>query len=384
MRGSRNKLKAKGEVLNKDTDSGEFVLYLAVLPKYRTECIRLLKAGLGSRLSILISSAHLDPSVKSGIPSGLYREVHLVRILGKRAFIQMGHFRSAFAAATTVVDLNPRSLTAWLILSGRRILRRRTLVWGHIHPQAGAAAPTARLRLAMRRLSSGTISYTYRDAGKAVKDLPEQKVWVAPNSLYLGESIVPAPSIAPERTDVLYVGRFAHEKKVELLIRGFSTAAAKLGSMRLVLVGGGAQEPPLRELVEELGIAHRVQFPGWIDDEQALRSYYGRAFCSASPGFAGLGLTQSLGFGVPMVVAENEPHSPEIELEASGGVTYFESDSADSLSEKLLTMWAMRGELPSEHLSNYTRSRYSAEAMASGLLSALQDEPTLASPIEVI
>ena len=71
-------------------------------------------------------------------------------------------------------------------------------------------------------------------------------------------------------------------------------------------------------LVEELGIGDKVNFAGWIDNPDSLRQFYSKAFCSASPAFAGLGLTQSLGFGVPMVVADDEPHSPEIELESTG------------------------------------------------------------------
>lgn len=153
--------------------------------------------------------------------------------------------------------------------------------------------------------------------------------------------------------------------------------------MRLVLVGGGTEEVKLKQLVKDLGIENQVIFPGWIDDVASLRTYYERAFCTASPGFAGLGLTQSLGFGVPMIIADKEPHSPEIELDESGGVAYFESDSDVSLSRELLRNWEKRESLPDTHLSDYTRARYSAEAMASGLLSALDDDTMFSSRIEV-
>lgn len=372
-----------GNELNKKSAKPEFVLYLAVLPKYRTECIRLLKEALGSRLTILISSAHLDPSVKSGIPAEFYREVSIIRLLGGRAFVQVGHFRTALAASTTVVDLNPRSISAWAILAVRRVLKRRTLVWGHIHPQAGASARTAKIRSGMRTMAAGTISYTYRDAGKALEDIPGQKVWTAPNSLYLEKAILPAKSSLGPRTDVLYVGRFAPSKKVDVLVRGFSLAASKVDSMRLILVGGGAEETQLKKLVNDLGIEARVIFPGWIDDATILRSYYERAFCTASPGFAGLGLTQSLGFGVPMIIADKEPHSPEIELDESGGVSYFESDSDVALSKELLIKWEKRESLPDAYLSGYTRDRYSAEAMAGGLLAALNENSAFRARIEV-
>lgn len=351
-----------------------YVLYLAVLPKYRTECVRKLKEALGANLEIFVSSAHLDSSVRTGIPAEYYEELSMTRFLGDRGFIQRGHFGRAIAADTTIVDLNPRSVSAWMILLTRQVLGRRSLVWGHIHPRAGSSSSTSVLRLAMRRLAAGTVSYTYRDAAKALHDLPGQLVWTAPNALYSRDQFTVAKSATDNETsrvDVLYVGRFAPAKKVELLVRGFAEASAKQPEMRLTLIGGGEEEQLLRGLTAELGIEGRVHFPGWIDDVAKLLPYYGRAFCSASPGFAGLGLTQSLGFGIPMIVADREPHSPEIELEASGGVHYFPSDSVSGAAEAILARWDERARLPDYELSEYTKQHYSAEAMATGLHAAL-------------
>jgi glycosyltransferase involved in cell wall biosynthesis len=321
-----------------------------------------------------VSESHLDESVKSGIPQEFYRELRMLRLAKRRAFLQLGGIRPALAAQTTVVDLNPRSLSAWFLLIGRRLLGRRTLAWGHIHPQAGPASRTAKLRLLMRRISAGTISYTYRDEAKAKQDLPGQAVWTAPNSLYREDGIAPAISESAMRNEILYVGRFAEAKKVSLLVHGFAMASRLDPAIRLTLVGGGTEEGKLRDLVTELGILDKVSFPGWIDDREELIPFYGRAFCSASPGFAGLGLTQSLGFGVPMLVAKDEPHSPEIELEESGGVHFFASDSATSLADAIIASASQKDQLPFMHLSRYTKDRYSAEAMANGLIAALKGE----------
>jgi glycosyltransferase involved in cell wall biosynthesis len=369
-------------MINKRT-SVPYVLYLAVLPKYRTECIRILANELGEDLKIFTSSAHLDESVRTGVPADLYEPVTILRLLKKRAFIQTGSWRTAISADTTVLDLNPRSITAWLLLLVRFSLKRRTLLWGHIHPQAGPGSRTAALRRTMRRIANGTISYTYKDRAKALNDIPSSQVWVAPNSLYKAEAVKPAASdVEVARSSALYVGRFAPEKKVSLLIEGFARASAENPEMRLILVGGGEDEVRLRELAVRFGVEDRIEFPGWVDDLEDLVPFYQRSFCSASPGFAGLGLTQSLGFGVPMIVADNEPHSPEIELDASGGVDYFKSDSSDDLSKALVRKWEMRNALPDHALSKYTRTRYSAEAMARGLEEALKNQASSMSTKE--
>lgn len=352
----------------------QYSLYLAVLPKYRSRCIDLLRDALGDELSVYASSAHLDKSVRTGIPEEYFTRVRMIRLLGNRAFIQLGNWREAIRATSLVVDLNPRSLNAWLFLALRSALRHRTLVWGHLYPQAGGESKTAWLRVLMRRMASGTILYTYEDLKRAEHDMPGRSVWVAPNSLYDRASITPQGSRSGKRLSALYVGRFERAKKVDLLIRGFAAFAARVPSAKLSLVGGGSEIAALHHLTAELKIADKVTFHGWIDDIERLKELYGQAFCSASPGFAGLGLTQSLGFGIPMIVARSEEHSPEIELAASGGVTWFESDDAVALANALSETWQVKDLLPNVTLSEYVAARYSAEAMALGLESALRND----------
>lgn len=226
----------------------------------------------------------------------------------------------------------------------------------------------------MRRLASGTITYTYSDQESAVRELPGTPVWSATNALYRADDIQPVGTLDDAaRTDVLYVGRFEPAKKVPLLIEGFAQALQQQPQLRLRLVGGGSQEEQLRHRAEELGILESVVFDGWVNDVDRLKSIYERAICAASPGFAGLGLTQCLGFGVPMVVSKDEPHAPEIELANAGGVTWVETDNITSMAEGLLAAWASRTELPLIRVSDYVREHYSAESMARGLNHALQD-----------
>lgn len=352
----------------------EYVMYLAVLPKYRSECIRLVRQHFKQRLALVVSSAHLDSTVKTGVPSDWVYEAAMLRVRNK-AFVQLGHFRWAISARLTVVDLNPRSITAWAILLIRRTLRRPTLAWGHIHPKAGAGSRSAKLRLAMRRCADATISYTYLDKSKAEADLPGQNVYVAPNAVYLADRIQPASSVnAIDRTRAIYVGRLEPAKKPMLMLEALAAALPINSAIGLTIIGSGSEYEELRQRSLELGIEKNVEFIGWNDDAEYLGQKYGESFCSLSPGFAGLGLTQSLGFGVPMLVAAQENHSPEIELAEIGGVTYFESDDRTSLAEAMLTAFAHRDSVPNTSWSSYVRSHYSAEAMSRGLINAMERE----------
>lgn len=67
-----------------------------------------------------------------------------------------------------------------------------------------------------------------------------------------------------------YLGRFAPEKRVDLLIRAFHLLVEKLPSARLSLAGAGVGEPALRQLVAELSLTDRVDFVGWVDAQEWL------------------------------------------------------------------------------------------------------------------
>lgn len=348
------------------------VLYLAVLPTYREQCVRELKLRIPNALSLYAGRAHMDPTVKTGIDQELFQEVRNVVLPGP-LLIQFGHLAEAVGAANVIVDLNPRSLTAWIILLLRRMLSRRTLVWGHLHPRAGARSRSAWLRKAMRRMASGTILYGYDSVVPARLSLPRQPVWVAPNSLYKAE-LLGATNANQQRNRILYVGRLESAKKVHLLVEAFAQSIALRASGKLTIVGAGSSSSNLKDLCEDLGV--NAEFLGEVSDPERLRYLYSESLCSVSPGYVGLSLTQSLGFGVPMLVSRNEPHAPEIELHRFGGVTFFDSDSSLSLSRELeLRVRQSFDHGAAKQLSEKIRSAYSAEAMADGLSEALRGTP---------
>src|SRR5690606_25341250 len=245
--------------------------YLAVMPRYRRACVEIVRQTWLGELAVWVSDAHLDPSVRTDPDVGWYRRVRMVRVR-RAAFLQVGHWRDALRRGTTVVDLNPRSLTAWLLLVLRRASGRRVLVWGHVHPRAGQGARTAPVRRLMRRLAHGTVSYTVADAADARADLPGSPVWVATNALYRRDDIrVPAGDEVGERDHLVFVGRFVRAKKVDLLVRAFAVARQARPGMRLTLVGDGELRPELERFVREQGLQDAVTFAGWVDDVDALR-----------------------------------------------------------------------------------------------------------------
>ena len=200
--------------------------------------------------------------------------------------------------------------------------------------------------------------------------MPDRPVWVAPNALYTRKELEkPAPRAATTNY-LLYVGRFEPAKKVALLVEAFRKSAASREGAVLHLVGDGSLTASLRAKVADLGLSDVTVFRGWIQSLEELRAEYSRAFVATSPGFAGLGVTQALGFGVPIIVARDEPHSPEIELADVGGVSWAESNDADSWAVSIDHAWRSSQTL-SDDIREQVVGLYSADAMAEGLLAAI-------------
>lgn len=351
-------------------------MYLAVVPAYRSECIEALKQE-DPAVDIFCSASHLDPTVKTGIDTKHYTEVRMTRVAG-RFFLQTGHLRDAIGVDDLIVDMNPRSITAWVLLLIRRPFpRKRTLVWGHLHPQKGPLATTKGLRTLMRRLSQGTITYTYGNLQDARSELPNQPVWVAPNSLYRPSQLQRAVDTSRERNSLLYVGRFSAQKKVHLAIQAFVHSKLAKEGAELVLIGDGPERQLLEAMVKDQNHLGSVKFAGWREDFDELKEFYSTAFVALSPGFAGLGLTQALGFGVPMILARQEPHSPEIELAHAHPTYWFDSDNVGDLAEQMILAWRNRSQTPMKTLSQAVQETYSTDQMARGLLDALKEGNSL-------
>jgi len=79
--------------------------------------------------------------------------------------------------------------------------------------------------------------------------------------------------LLPDRAHLLYSGRLAPEKRVDLLLRAFAQIASERPRWNLVIAGDG----PLRERLRELVPAHltpRVRWTGFIDDTATMAAIY--------------------------------------------------------------------------------------------------------------
>ncbi len=101
-----------------------------------------------------------------------------------------------------------------------------------------------------------------------------------------------------------YVGRVAHEKNIEFLLRMFVHVRASRPDTMLLIAGEGPALPGLQTLAAELGIAESVRFIGYLERLPGLADCYAAAnvfvFASRTE-TQGLVLLEAMAQGTPVV-----------------------------------------------------------------------------------
>ncbi len=127
------------------------------------------------------------------------------------------------------------------------------------------------------------------------------------------------------------------QKRTHKNLAGLVRAVADLDAM-LVLPGAATPyEDELRRLAQELGIADRVRFPGWLDEAQ-LEGLYRLAACFVLPSFEegfGLPLLEAMGRGVP-VCCSSTSSLPEVVGDAGLQFDPYDVDDMRAAIRRLL------------------------------------------------
>jgi glycosyltransferase involved in cell wall biosynthesis len=350
------------------------VLVQTALADYRESVLEELSTACDGGFVALSGKRYFDPSVETRmLLRGRHRVVENRFLLGRRLLWQHSVLGIAVRGKVAMLELNPRILSTWVILIGRRLSGKRSILWGHAWSRSGPRPLSTLVRRLLWRLAGVVVMYTHTQAEEVASTGTRTLVFAAPNALY-PRSAIGAGDSRPG--GFLIVGRLVDEKKPLLAIGGFLAALDQLADedRRLVFVGDGPLRSPLERAVVAAGAERHVTLLGHVGDLPSLRNLYDGVLASISPGYVGLSIIQSISFGVPMVVAEHEPHAPEIEAAQVGfNCIYFRSDDVNALAKALAVISDRRGDWIARRpdIARVCANEYSMESTANGLLSAI-------------
>ncbi len=319
-----------------------------------------------SDFELYSGSEYFDLSIKTDVSID-YNKIKNIFFFNRKFLWQKGAIKNIKHEGTIVLELNPRIISNWWLLLVRKLTGKQTVLWGHAWPRKGHASKTDFLRNMMRKLASQIIVYTNQQKNELKKKMPNKHIVAAPNALFYSSQMISENHNNPN--NILYVGRLVKDKKPFFLVKAFERALADIPTdTQLKIVGDGVEKIAIANFIEEKGLSKRVKLLGHINDFSELKKLYKNSICSVSPGYVGLSITQSFGFGVPMIISKDENHSPEIEAAVDGvNSVFFKTDDLVSFRESLLRIFDNKKDWVNKRASICDRCKqnYSVEAMVS-------------------
>jgi glycosyltransferase involved in cell wall biosynthesis len=367
-----------------------------MVPGYRIPVLEKLNERLDGRLVVCAglppstsSFNFLMPEEKKG-----FRSIALKNrwLFGERMHAQPFRrvFREIGDPAVVLAEESPRSVTLPFLLRHAHKCGAGRVLWGHFsslkrqfdpkrHPQD-------RYRVALARHVEACACYTPGVAELLRPYVPEENLFVARNTIDMGQMFEQYDLLAAEgkdavrrrlslRTDVpvlAYLGRLIPEKGTAMLLETFARLRADTPA-ELLIIGDG----PERSAMESYVASHAVpgvRFLGSLFEGAA--PYLFASDVMLVPGYLGLVINHSFAFGLP-IVSMRKPigmasHSPEVEYVRSGeNGLLCEGVDAEDLHRGVKTVLGDQHRFSTNALRT-ARNELTVDQMLDGLHDAIQ------------
>lgn len=189
-------------------------------------------------------------------------------------------------------------------------------------------------------------SHYMKNEVRQVFNLPEDKIEVIYNGVNPARFAVHTMRVtrdyyaAPNEQIVFYVGRLVREKGVQVLLEAAPQILARHPQAKFIIAGKGPYAEELHRLAAALGIAQKVYFTGYVDDE-TRNNLYSWADVAVFPSLYepfGIVALEAMAARVPVVVADTGGLS-EIVEHGVDGLKFYPGNSR-SLAD--MVVWLLK------------------------------------------
>lgn len=338
------------------------------VPHYRIGFLDLLCEKLTAQnhqLHVYSGDNYFTPEVIDATQGKAWRsKVDNSFIFSRKLLWQHLPWQDLLSADYLASELNPRIISTWILCLTRILMRKNYIFWGQAWPRKGSNSKTKIIRLLMWRCCTQRVAYTEREATQLTRlGLP---AGAARNALYSINHVNLGRTVNNEVYQLVIIGRLGREKKTHLAIEAVNILTKRGLKVQLHVIGEGPERKSLENLILTLGLQKIVLMHGFIE-EHRLPEIMRDALVAISSGFVGLSAMQSFFYGVPLLVADAEPHSSEIEACIEGfNSFFFRSDSATSLADLVEQCVSNKDDIVSRstEIIKDAKRRYSTDTMA--------------------
>lgn len=218
------------------------------------------------------------------------------------------------------------NLTNWLVILVNRVLKKKTIVFGHINFTVSSTS-TFSIKQFLRNIlyKSADALFTYTDSGRQ----NALKVGILPNNIFVINNTLDTSAIIDFVKNIdkislqniktrykinsnkvlIYAGRLYKNKHVELLIEAFQLLKKNHVDLTLLIVGDGSEKEHLQNIAQN---NCDIRFINYLPSNE-LNYLFQISTVTVIPAALGLICIHSFANGVPIITVENHySHGPEV------------------------------------------------------------------------
>lgn len=159
-----------------------------------------------------------------------------------------------------------------------------------------------------------------------------------------------------EEWDVIYVGRLAEHKRVEVLLDAVAQVSQRLSdSIRTCIIGDGPERTRLKAYAREIGVADQVTFRGFVESDEevisALKSATIFVLPSIREGFPNT-ILEANACGTPSIVV-NHPKNGSTAVVRDGETGFITAPAAEAIANRIVDV--LSNDATRRHLSTNAR-----------------------------
>ena len=318
-------------------------------------------------------------SVTTNVPTFIGRTVHMP--IGRSSIVVRWIRWQAFAADLVVIEQAVKDISNLLLLLVRRVLRKKTVVWGHgldyVVDDYGTAS-----KLRHQMLKIATAAFVYTDQAKLVLSndgIKESRLFSVQNSIDTKELSRKISDLSQEEVrafrkehnltefNVLYLGTLSESKNIDLLLASAQYAQSRQPDIRFLIVGDG----PLRKKIEKF-----VSENDWAVFLERSETAKILALATASvmviAGRVGLVATDSIASGIPIVTVKNRYHAPEFYYLEPPQDSIECLDTAESLGQGIIKSLQPEVNISLKSFLSSKKDLFSVEMMVRNFMTGLK------------
>ncbi len=143
---------------------------------------------------------------------------------------------------------------------------------------------------------------------------------------------------ADDEQIVFFVGRLTYEKGVHLLMDAIPKVLSRVPKCKFVIAGKGQEMDKLKERAWNMGVAHRVDFPGFISEDELLRMYKISSMAVFPSLYEPFGIValEAMVAQIPVVVSDAGGLNEIVENRLNG--MKFNTGNADMLADAIVEL----------------------------------------------